>query len=225
MEPNTPTPLEVDENENRNGNGDGNGSSNGQEQQDQTDQAQETEQRRPALRPDATRTSTASNTMSTPGSNTMSTTASNTINKMTANPSTAYKMANVVTQLDQEGKLQLDELVGEFDKNRHKRREKPKGEIASPDYHEQNPWHDQEKKQPNFSLGDTFPRKENSHDVDDREQVRDCLVPCLRGSLALIIATILVQEGKASLQSRPAFTPYRTEERPFRRLQASAGRR
>ncbi|ROW08325.1 hypothetical protein VMCG_03010 [Cytospora schulzeri] len=100
----------------------------------------------------------------------MSTTASNTINKMTANPSTAYKMANVVSQLDPEGKAQLDELVGEFDKNRHRRREKPKGEIASPDYQEQNPWHDQERKTPNFSLGEPFPRKDEDMDALNMEQ-------------------------------------------------------
>lgn len=116
--------------------------------------------------------------MATPESNTMSTTASNTITQMTANPSTAYKMANVVSQLDQEGKLQLDELIGEFDKNRHKRREKPKGEIASPDYQEQNPWHDQEPKRPNFSLGDTFPRKEDSYNAKDYDQVSKIRFQC-----------------------------------------------
>lgn len=182
MEPNTPTPLEgVDENEkeNENEHGDENENGSGQEQQERADQTQPTGNRRPALRPEASRTSTASNNLSTPGSNNMSapgsnnmsTTASNTITKMTANPSTAYKMANVVAQLDQEGKLQLDELIGEFDKNRHKRREKPKGEIASPDYQERNPWYDQEKKRPNFSLGETFPRKDQEVDGPDSEQV------------------------------------------------------
>ncbi|KUI55652.1 hypothetical protein VP1G_03095 [Cytospora mali] len=90
---------------------------------------------------------------------------------MTANRSTAYKMANVVSQLDQEGKAQLEELVGEFDKNRKKAREKPKGHVASPDYHEQNPWHDQEKR-PNFSLGEPFPRKDGDKDEEECEKVK-----------------------------------------------------
>ncbi|ROW03349.1 hypothetical protein VSDG_01457 [Cytospora chrysosperma] len=110
--------------------------------------------------------------MSTPGSNTMSTTASNTINKMAANPSTAHKMANVVSQLDDEGKAQLDELVGEFDKGRHRRRERPKGQVASPDYHEQNPWHDQEREAVKFSLGEPFPRRDEAEDPEQAKQGR-----------------------------------------------------
>lgn len=160
MEPNTPTPLEADENgengENESGNGQG---------QERIDQTQQTGKVRPIYRRNPT---TASNTMSTPGSNTMSTTASNTINKMAANPSTAHKMANVVSQLDDEGKAQLDELVGEFDKGRHRRRERPKGQVASPDYHEQNPWHDQEREAVKFSLGEPFPRRD---EAEDPEQV------------------------------------------------------
>lgn len=168
MEPNTPTPLEADENNENDENEISNGQ--GRERIDQT-------QQKGKVRPKYNRNlTTASNTISTPGSanmsnpgsNTMSATASNTINKMAANPSTAYRMANVMSQLDQEGRAQLDELVGEFDKSRHRRREKPKGQVTSPDYHEQNPWHDQEREAVKFSLGGPFSRRD---EVDDLEQV------------------------------------------------------
>lgn len=93
-----------------------------------------------------------------------STTASNTILKMTADRSTADKMANVVSQLDPEAQAQLEELVGEFDRTRKNRRERPKGHTT-PEYQEQNPWHDQEKR-PNHSLAEPLPRKDG--DADER---------------------------------------------------------
>ena len=100
-----------------------------------------------------------------------STTASNTIAKMTENPATAYKMANVISQLDPEGKEQLQELVGDFDNSRKNRRgERPQGQVASSDYHEQNPWHAQQKK-PSFGLAEPFPRKGSESGGRNSERV------------------------------------------------------
>lgn len=94
--------------------------------------------------------------------------ASDTIAKMAGNRSMAEKMSNVVSQLDDEGKAQLEDLVADFERSRRALgRDKPKGETT-PEYQERNPWHGQEKKN-NFSLGETFPRTGQDPEKDPKK--------------------------------------------------------
>lgn len=82
-----------------------------------------------------------------------STSASYTLDRMHEDPKTSDKMSRVVAQLDDEGLVNLEQLVSEF----AKQRSKPKGQLTCSNYRDQNPWYDQERSKPNFSLGDTLP--------------------------------------------------------------------
>ncbi|KAK7705919.1 hypothetical protein SLS64_007871 [Diaporthe eres] len=65
-----------------------------------------------------------------------STSASYTLGRMHEDPKTSDKISRVVAQLDDEGMVNLEQLVSEF----AKQRSKPKGQLTSPDYRDQNPW-------------------------------------------------------------------------------------
>lgn len=94
---------------------------------------------------------------------------------MHEDPKTSDKISRVVAQLDDEGVENLEQLVSEF----AKQRSKPKGQLTSSDYREQNPWYDQERSKPNFSLGDTLPHV--GEDKEERTSGRDqvCASPKL----------------------------------------------
>ncbi|KAK2599252.1 hypothetical protein N8I77_011022 [Diaporthe amygdali] len=96
-----------------------------------------------------------------------STSASYTLGRMHEDPKTSDKISRVVAQLDDEGVENLEQLVSEF----AKQRSKPKGQLTSSDYREQNPWYDQERSKPNFSLGDTLPHV--GEDNEERSPGRD----------------------------------------------------
>lgn len=98
-----------------------------------------------------------------------STSASYTLGRMHEDPKTSDKISRVVEQLDDEGMVNLEQLVSEF----AKQRAKPKGQLTSSDYRDQNPWYDQERSRPNFSLGDTLPHvgEDSSERTPGRDQV------------------------------------------------------
>lgn len=73
----------------------------------------------------------------------------------------------MVAQLDEEGMVNLEQLVSEF----AKQRSKPKGQLTSSDYRDQNPWYDQERSRPNFSLGEPLPHV--GEDVNEKTPGRD----------------------------------------------------
>lgn len=102
-----------------------------------------------------------------------STSASYTLERMHEDPKTSDKISRVVAQLDDEGMVNLEQLVSEF----AKQRSKPKGQLTSSDYRDQNPWYDQERSRPNFSLGDTLPHvgEDNNERTPGRDQV--CAFP------------------------------------------------
>lgn len=102
-------------------------------------------------------------------SNRPSTSASYTLGRMHEDPKTSDKISRVIDQLDEDGMENLEQLVTEF----AKQRAKPKGQLASMDYREQNPWYDQERKKPNFSLGETLPHvgEDNNEKTPGRDQV------------------------------------------------------
>lgn len=86
-------------------------------------------------------------------SNRPSTSASYTLGRMHEDPKTSDKMSRVMDQLDEEGMENLEHLVTEF----AKQKAKPKGQLTSMDYRDQNPWYDQGRSKPNFSLGEPLP--------------------------------------------------------------------
>lgn len=98
-----------------------------------------------------------------------STSASYTLGRMQEDPKTSDKMSRVVEQLDDEGMVNLEQLVSEF----AKQRSKPKGQLTSSDYRDQNPWYDQERSRPNFSLGEPLPHvgEDNNEKTPGRDQV------------------------------------------------------
>lgn len=98
-----------------------------------------------------------------------STSASYTLGRMHEDPKTSDKISRVVAQLDDEGMVNLEQLVSEF----AKQRSKPKGQLTSSDYRDQNPWYDQERSKLNFSLGDTLPHvgEDSSERTPGRDQV------------------------------------------------------
>lgn len=104
-----------------------------------------------------------------------STSASCTLERMQEDPKTSDKMSRVMAQLDDEGMVNLEQLVSEF----AKQRSKPKGQLTSSDYRDQNPWYDQEKSKPNFSLGDTLPHvgEDNNERTPGRDQVCASPIP------------------------------------------------
>lgn len=102
-----------------------------------------------------------------------STSASYTLGRMQEDPKTSDKISHVVAQLDDEGMVNLEQLVSEF----AKQRSKPKGQLTSSDYRDQNPWYDQERSRPNFSLGEPLPHlgEDNNEKTPGRDQV--CAFP------------------------------------------------
>lgn len=82
-----------------------------------------------------------------------STSTSYTLGRMNENPKTLDKMSQVTAQLDDEGIGNLEQLINEF----AKQQAKPKGQLTSSDYRDQNPWYDQGRDRPNFSLGEPLP--------------------------------------------------------------------
>lgn len=108
-------------------------------------------------------------------SNRPSTSASYTLGRMHEDPKTSDKMSRVMNQLDEEGMENLEHLVTEF----ARQRAKPKGQLTSTDYRDQNPWYDQGRNKPNFSLGEPLPHvgDENSGRTPGRDQVFFCILP------------------------------------------------
>lgn len=104
-------------------------------------------------------------------SNRPSTSTSYTLGRMHEDPRTSDKISRVVAQLDDDGIENLEQLVTEF----AKQRAKPKGQITSMDYRDQNPWYDQERSKPNFSLGETLPHVGEDH--NERNAGRDQVFP------------------------------------------------
>lgn len=95
-----------------------------------------------------------------------STSTSYTLGRMNENPKTSDKMARVMAQLNDEGMGSLEELMNEF----AKQQAKPKGQLTSSDYRDQNPWYDQGRNKPNFSLGEPLPHV-GEEKGPEREQV------------------------------------------------------
>lgn len=108
-------------------------------------------------------------------SNRPSTSASYTLGRMHEDPKTSDKMSRVFDQLDEEGMENLEHLVTEF----AKQRAKPKGQLTSMDYRDQNPWYDQGRSKPNFSLGEPLPHvgEENNGRTPGRDQVCVSILP------------------------------------------------
>lgn len=98
-----------------------------------------------------------------------STSTSYTLGRMNEDPKTSDKMSQVMAQLDDEGMGNLEQLITGF----AKQKAKPKGQLASTDYRDQNPWYDKGRNKPNFSLGEPLPHvgEENSERTPGREQV------------------------------------------------------
>lgn len=98
-----------------------------------------------------------------------STSTSYTLGRMQEDPKTSDKISRVVAQLDEDGVENLEQLVAEF----AKQRAKPKGQLASMEYRDQNPWYDQERSKPNFSLGEPLPHvgEDNNEKTPGRDQV------------------------------------------------------
>lgn len=85
-----------------------------------------------------------------------STTAS-VLGSMEGEPETVQRMDHVMAQLDERGKDELKVLA-----SRVATGAKRKGRIDQVDkYLEQNPWHDQEREEPVFSLGSPLPRRDD----------------------------------------------------------------
>lgn len=108
-------------------------------------------------------------------SNRPSTLASYTLGRMYEDPKTSDKMLRVTDQLDEEGMENLEHLVTEF----AKQRAKPKGQLTSMDYRDQNPWYDQGRSKPNFSLGEPLPHvgEETNERTIGRDQVCIVILP------------------------------------------------
>jgi hypothetical protein len=98
-----------------------------------------------------------------------STSTSYTLERMNEDPKNSEKMSRVMAQLDDEGMGNLEQLIQEF----AKQRAKPKGQLTSMDYRDQNPWYDKGRNKPNFSLGEPLPHVgEDGGKTPGREQVR-----------------------------------------------------
>lgn len=108
-------------------------------------------------------------------SNRPSTSTSYTLGRMHEDPKVADKISRVMSQLDDDGMQNLEELVTEF----AKQRTRPKGQLTSTDYRDQNPWYDQGRRKPNFSLGEPLPHvgEDNNERTPGRDQV--CASPKL----------------------------------------------
>lgn len=77
---------------------------------------------------------------------------------MRADPKTAHHLHNIMSQLDSDGKAQLVELASHV-ANGTKR----KGRVDDETYRELNPWHDKEKDEPVFSLGEPLPHTDEDY--------------------------------------------------------------
>lgn len=108
-------------------------------------------------------------------SNRPSTSTFYTLGRMHEDPKTADKISRVMAQLDDDGMQNLEQLVTEF----AKQRARPKGQLTSTDYRDQNPWYDQGRSKPNFSLGEPLPHvgEDNNERTPGRDQV--CASPKL----------------------------------------------
>lgn len=108
-------------------------------------------------------------------SNRPSTSQSYTLDRMHEDPKTSDKISRVVAQLDDDGVENLEQLVAEF----ARQRAKPKGQLTSIEYRDQNPWYDQGRSKPNFSLGEPLPHvgEDNNERTPGRDQVCASLNP------------------------------------------------
>ena len=101
--------------------------------------------------------------------NRLSTSMSYTLGRMNEDPKTSDKISHVMAQLDEEGVDNLEQLITEF----AKQRAKPRGQLTSMDYRNENPWYGRERSKPNFSLGEPLPHvgEDNNERTPRRDQV------------------------------------------------------